>query len=88
MKKKNAIGACVLAAAIVLAVPLGVHTSLTKLREDAENTYYYDNAGYAIYEGVEERQATANNDNLTFTHSFITSLTFITHLKSALFFAL
>ena len=45
MKKKNAIGACVLAAAIVLAVPLGVHTSLTKLREDAENTYYYDNAG-------------------------------------------
>ena len=61
MKKKNAIGACVLAAAIVLAVPLGVHTSLTKLREDAENTYYYDNAGYAIYEGVEERQATANN---------------------------
>ena len=41
--------------------PLGVHTSLTKLREDAENTYYYDNAGYAIYEGVEERQATANN---------------------------
>ena len=61
MKKKNAIGACVLTAAIVLAVPLGVHTSLTKLREDAENTYYYDNAGYAIYEGVEERQATANN---------------------------
>ncbi len=30
MKKKNAIGACVLAAAIVLAVPLGVHTSLTE----------------------------------------------------------
>ena len=50
MKKKNAAGAIVLAAAIVLAVPLGVHTSLTELREEAENTYYYDNTGYAVYE--------------------------------------
>ena len=61
MKKKNAAGAIVLAAAIVLAVPLGVHTSLTELREEAENTYYYDNTGYAVYEGLEERQATANH---------------------------
>ena len=29
MKKSSVIGACVLAAAVVLSVPLGVHTSLT-----------------------------------------------------------
>ena len=34
MKKSSVIGACVLAAAVVLSVPLGVHTSLTSLREE------------------------------------------------------
>ena len=40
MKKSSVIGACVLAAAVVLSVPLGVHTSLTSLREEANSSYY------------------------------------------------
>jgi hypothetical protein len=61
VKKRNIIGACVMVAAILAAVPLGAHTSLTRLREDAQGSYYYDNTGYAIYEGLDQRQATANN---------------------------
>lgn len=61
MKKRSFIGACVMLVAIVVALPLGVHTSLTKLREEAGSSYYYDKTGFAIYQGVEEREATANN---------------------------
>lgn len=61
MKKRNLVGACVMAAMILLAIPLGTHTSLTKLREDMAGSYYYDKTGYAIYEGVENREATGNN---------------------------
>ena len=61
MKKRSFIGACVMLVAIVVALPLGVHTSLTKLREEAESSYYYDKTGFAIYQGMEEREATANN---------------------------
>ena len=51
----------VLAAAVVLSVPLGVHTSLTSLREEANSSYYYDKTGFAIWEGVENREAAASN---------------------------
>ena len=61
MKKSSVIGACVLAAAVVLSVPLGVHTSLTSLREEANLSYYYDKTGFAIWEGVENREAAASN---------------------------
>ena len=61
MKKSSVIGACVLAAAVVLSVPLGVHTSLTSLREEANSSYYYDKTGFAIWEGVENREAAASN---------------------------
>lgn len=61
MKKKSIVGACVMVAMILAAVPWGVHNSLTGLRETAENSYYYDNTGYAIYEGIDNREAAANN---------------------------
>ena len=61
MKKSSVIGACVLAATLVLAVPLGVHTSLTALRDEANSSYYYDQTGFAIYEGIENREAAASN---------------------------
>lgn len=79
MKKRNVIGACVMAAAIAAALPLGAHTSLTELREDAENSYYYDNTGYAIYEGIDNREAAASNlmtlaKKYTETNSSLTGL--------------
>ena len=61
MKKRNVIGACVMAAAIVVALPLGARNSLERLRSEAEGSYYYDNTGYALYDGLDEREATANN---------------------------
>ena len=61
MKKSSVIGACVLAATLVLTVPLGVHTSLTALRDEANSSYYYDQTGFASYEGIENREAAASN---------------------------
>lgn len=61
MKKGNAIGALVMAAAIAVSVPLGVNRSLSKLREEAQDAYYYDDAGYAIYQGIDARESAAQN---------------------------
>ena len=61
MKKSSIVGACVMAGLILLSIPVGVHTSLTDLRDEAEGSYYYDQTGYAIYQGLEAREATGNN---------------------------
>ena len=61
MNKKNVVGACVMAGVILLSIPLGAHMSMTKLREEAKDSYYYDKTGFAIYQGVEERQAAGSN---------------------------
>lgn len=61
MKKSNVIGGIVLAAALVLSVPLGVHTSLTELRDEAEWSYYGDKTGFAIWDGIENREDAASN---------------------------
>lgn len=60
-KKKHPFAALFMAAAIVAAVPVGVNSSLSELREEAAGEYYYDQGGYAIYEGLEKRQAAAND---------------------------
>lgn len=61
MKKRNIIGAAVMAGLIALAMPLGAAHSLDKLREEARWEYYYDDAGYVIWEGIDKRQEAANN---------------------------
>ncbi len=61
MKKKDLIGSLVLAAVILISLPLGVKRSVGRLRDEAENTYYYDATGYALYTGVEARAAAAKN---------------------------
>lgn len=60
-KKKHPFAALFMAAAIVAAVPVGVNSSLSELREDTTGSYYYDKGGYAIYEGLEARQAAASD---------------------------
>lgn len=59
-KKKHPFAALFMAAAIIAAVPLGINSSLSELREEASDSYYYDQGGYAIYEGLEKRQAAAS----------------------------
>ena len=51
-RKRNIIGAAVMAGLIFAAMPLGVAHSMEDLRDDAESAYYYDSTGYAIYDGL------------------------------------
>lgn len=61
MKKKTFIGAIVMAAAILLAVPVGANRSFDRLYDEAKQSYYYDDTGYALYQGLETRQSAASN---------------------------
>lgn len=62
MKKKKAIGALVMAAMILISVPLGAVRSFERLREKVlEDEYYYDSTGYAIYNGLEKQEEAAWN---------------------------
>lgn len=60
-KTRNLIGAAVMAALILLAMPLGVAHSLEDLRDDAEGEFYGDRTGFSIYESLEKRRGAANN---------------------------
>lgn len=60
-KKKHPFAVLFMTAAIIGAVPLGINSSLSELREEATGSYYYDQGGYAIYEGLEKRQAAASD---------------------------
>ena len=60
-RKRNIIGAAVMAGLILLSMPLGVAHSLEDLREDAEGEFYGDRAGFSIYRSLEERRAAAQN---------------------------
>lgn len=60
-KKRYVFAAGFMAVAIAAAVPLGINTSLSRLREDAAMSYHYDQAGYSIYDGLELRRAAAND---------------------------
>lgn len=62
VKKKKHIAACAfMAAAIVVSIPLGINRSLSRLREEVVESYYYDQGGYAIYDGLEQRRASASD---------------------------
>lgn len=59
--KGTAFAAVFMALAVAGSIPLGINRSLSKIREDASGSYYYDQAGYAIYEGIEKRRAAARD---------------------------
>lgn len=61
MKKKNLIAAMAMIILIVASIPLGIVRSVQPIRSDAENEYYYDDTGFAIYEGLDARVAACNN---------------------------
>lgn len=61
LKKRNILGAAIMTGLILAAMPMGVAHSLEGLREEAEGAYYYDNAGYAIYDGLDKRREAAHN---------------------------
>lgn len=47
--------------AIAASIPLGINRSLVQKREDISYTFYSDQAGYSISDGIEKRQETAND---------------------------
>lgn len=60
-KKKTIAGVLVMLALVLLALPLGVNRSLSSVRKAAEDQYYYDSTGYAIFQGLAARQESAHN---------------------------
>lgn len=58
---KKVFGLLFMTVAIAASIPLGVNHSLSELREEAAGDYYYDQAGYAIYDGIEKREEAAKN---------------------------
>lgn len=60
-RKSYTVGAVFMAAMILISVPLGAKESFKDLRREAENGYYYDDTGYAIYEGIDKREDAASN---------------------------
>lgn len=60
-KRRNSIGAAVMAGLILVSLPLGVRHSLNGLREEARMQFYSDKAGYSIWDGLQARQEAANN---------------------------
>ncbi len=61
MNKKTVIGALVMAVAVLVSIPLGVNRSFSRLREDVQSEYYFDNTEYSIYDGIDARIAAARN---------------------------
>jgi len=61
MKKKNLIAAMAMIILIVASIPLGIVRSVQPIRSEAESEYYYDDTGFAIYEGLDARVAACNN---------------------------
>ena len=60
-KKSHKLAALFMAVTVAGSIPLGINHSLSNKREDAAGEYYYDQAGYAIYEGLENRRESASN---------------------------
>ena len=46
---------------ILIALPLGVHTSFTRLREEVRGNYYYDDGDYSLYDSIDAREAASSN---------------------------
>ncbi len=61
MNKRNLMAGIFMGVAIAASIPLGINRSLSRVREDVSGTFYYDQAGYSIYDGLEKRREAANN---------------------------
>lgn len=61
MRKKNLAAGIFMGVAIAVSIPLGINSSLSRVRDEAESSYYYDQAGYAIYDGLDIRREAANS---------------------------
>lgn len=61
MKRKQIFSFFILILLIVLALPIGLYTSLNSIRKDAEEKYYSDQTGYTISQGVQAREDAARN---------------------------
>lgn len=61
MKKSNLMAGIFMAVAIAVSIPIGINRTLIRQREDIEYTFYSDQAGYSIYDGIENRQEAARS---------------------------
>lgn len=61
MNKKNLLAGIFMGVALAASIPLGINRSLAQKREDASYTFYSDQAGYSISDGIEKRREAASN---------------------------
>ena len=62
MKKKSTVaGVVVMVLLILLALPLGVNCSFSRLREEVRGNYYYDDGDYSLYDSIDAREAASSN---------------------------
>lgn len=61
MNKRNLFAGIFMGVAIAASIPLGINRSLVRIREDASYTFYSDQAGYSISDGIEKRREAASN---------------------------
>lgn len=61
MKKSNLMAGIFMGVAIAASIPLGINRTLVQKREEISYTFYSDQAGYSIYDGIEKRREAASN---------------------------
>lgn len=61
MKRKQIFSFFIMLLLIVLALPIGMYTSLNSIRDDAEGTYYYDQREHSIDQLIQNREDAARN---------------------------
>lgn len=61
MKKRNLMACIFMAVAIAASIPIGINRTLVRMRDEASGAYYYDQAGYSIWEGIEKRREAASS---------------------------
>lgn len=61
MKTKSIIAAVSMVILIIASIPLGMVRSVQGLKNDVDDDYYYDDTGYAVYDGVDKRIETSNS---------------------------
>lgn len=61
MKHKQLFSFFIMLLLIILALPIGMYTSLNSIRVNAEQDYYNDQTGYAISQGIQSREDAARN---------------------------
>lgn len=61
MKNKTVFAALCMVVLVIASIPLGIVRSVQSVKNDAQSEYYYDDTGFALYNGVQTRVETSES---------------------------